>query len=60
MMRSSRREVVAMTIDFAKKASLVKRFGFLSALLVSGCTFSVPQAESSIRFERTLSRQTTS
>ena len=41
-----------MTIDFAEKASFVKQ-GFvtsLSTLILTGCSISVPQAESSYRF----------
>ena len=45
-----------MTIDVAKKASLVRRglVTSLSTLLLTGCSISVPQAESSYRFVKEL------
>ena len=45
-----------MTIDFAEKASLVRRglVTSLSTLLLTGCSISVPQAESSYRFVKEL------
>ena len=45
-----------MTIDVAKKASLIKQglVTSLSTLLLTGCSISVPQAESSYRFVKEL------
>ena len=45
-----------MTIDFAEKASLIKQslVTGLSTLLLTGCSISVPQAESSYRFVKEL------
>ena len=45
-----------MTIDVAKKASLIKQglVASLSTLLLTGCSISVPQAESSYRFVKEL------
>ena len=45
-----------MTIDVAKKASLIKQglVTGLSTLLLTGCSISVPQAESSYRFVKEL------
>lgn len=45
-----------MTIDFAEKASLIKQglVTSVSTLLLTGCSISVPQAESSYRFVKEL------
>jgi hypothetical protein len=45
-----------MTIDFAGKASLIKQglVTSVSTLLLTGCSISVPQAESSYRFVKEL------
>ena len=45
-----------MTIDFAEKASLIKQglVTSVSTLLLTGCSISVPQAESSYKFVKEL------